>query len=263
MNEIRIVLQVIGGLAALLTIALFLFPNLRTKLVRGLKTLSGMSFRYGWDLNAIRDQVAGASKEVMILQTWVPTLNRDLGAWQDLDKNLTVRMLLLDPALVGARSACRNCHALTEPNVSALEQFNSQSEVEIEFAFYEVLPFGPIYIIDDVVYWGIYLSNVDSMVGPQFSCARDSAVGRQIESSFEAIWESSKVMPATLDDGTTNTGSREWGEETSPAARFCSSCGDRLEYRRRGPESALVMESFCSNEECARFEDPVDTHSIS
>lgn len=52
-----------------------------------------------------------------------------------------------------------------------------------------MLPFGPIYVIDEEVYWGIYLSHMDSTKGPVFRARADSQIAQDVIASFNTAWE--------------------------------------------------------------------------
>lgn len=97
----------------------------------------------------------------------------------------------MDGSFAPARTKVRPpCTPLGPQNIDLVRKFNDRSDVKIELRHYDVLPFGPVYIVDDTIYWGIYIANDDSMTGPQFVCSRRSPVGKMIEASLNAIWDS-------------------------------------------------------------------------
>ncbi len=191
----------ITGLAlvsSVVTIWFGLASPLRLHLAR-LGIPSRASYRLGWRTDPIDRAIAEASKRVWILQTWIPTLSSDIGHWANNKRNhLDFRVLLasdnLLPSLLRARPGIIS---LVDSNLQILSSFAAiPQSLKIEVRRYSVLPFGPIYIIDDDIHWGIYLSDRDSMQGPHFRCHRSSDMGKLLEESFLAIWEISNGTSA-------------------------------------------------------------------
>jgi broad specificity phosphatase PhoE len=186
------ILAVLGGLAALATIIHFLAPGAGKRLTE----LIIPNARVQWD--RVLSKVGSARHRVWILQTWLPGL-REPGnqkAWRRAlkRKNVRFRVLLLDQRLVPFRLRAREKRVseLTQ-NVSDLgelsAEFNTNNDdLKIEVRFYSCLPFGPVYVIDDDIYWGIYLAHKDSMEGPAFHTRSDTPIGHFILDSLNAAW---------------------------------------------------------------------------
>src|SRR5690606_12545949 len=67
-------------------------------------------------------------------------------------------------------------------------QYNGD-QVRIAARFYSLLPFGPICIIDDYVYWGIFTAHQDALKLPAFRHKTTSRIGREIVKSFNKAWD--------------------------------------------------------------------------
>ncbi|MFA6971502.1 MAG: histidine phosphatase family protein [Gallionella sp.] len=194
---ISTILGVIGSLVAMVA---FFFPNLGPRLA--VMLIPGP--RYNWGV--VPKQIVRARHRVLILQTWLPGLRLELPWWREaLSKdNIEFRVLLLDQKLVPFRLRCRErVSSLITQNVSDLielaRSFNIIGEKHhLEVRFYSCLPFGPIYVIDDDIYWGIYLADKDSMLGPAFCNRVNSTLGRQILSSYESVWRSASHKTGSL-----------------------------------------------------------------
>ncbi len=242
---ISLTLQVFGGIAAALTIISFIAPQVRQKLFESLAMLDGIRFAAPWKQDKIRSEVANAKTEISILQTWIPTINTDLDQWKQLNSSVKrFRVLIAHNSLVDSRISCRTCNPQTDSNIEAIELYNgnlSNGHVHIEFQQYTSLPFGPIYIIDDTVYWGIYISQCDSLAGPQFKCHRDSKIGKLICQSYESIWERAGNAPNPVE-----------------YKRHCDKCNAYLRYRD-DPAKRHTVQSYCPNSTCGCFEKTVQS----
>lgn len=193
-----LIIQTVGLVASALAIGLFFVPDLRRKAVEVLGPYRSM------DWQTVIRRAREATDQVDILQTWIPGLRFEI---PHIRKNLEAhptrfRFLLCDQTLVPFRLRARrptsgrltqNVEDLTE----VAEDFN-QKTVRVEGRFYSALPFGPIYRIDDRVYWGLYIAHDDSMTGPVFVTKRTSPLGRIIMTSFETMWQSGSVQSGDL-----------------------------------------------------------------
>lgn len=200
----------IGVISSLVTILVFAIPDLRNwflaLLIRG--------HRFNWD--KIPKHIEKAEHRVFILQTWLPALRLEMPWWKKAlaNQNIEFRVLLLDQKLVPFRLRCREQDSgLLTQNVGDLTKLSqtlnsSGGKSRFEVRFFSSIPFGPIYIIDDDIYWGIYLSNEDSMMGPVFHNKFKSKLGRQIFNSFEAIWHSASFTTGSLGVSTPKPESR-------------------------------------------------------
>lgn len=193
---ITTILGIIGTVVGILA---FLFPDMGSRFVLLFKPWP----RYNW--HAIPKEVAHARRRVYILQTWLPGLRLELPYWEKaLKQKVEFRVLLLDEKLVPFRLKCRErVSSLLPQNVSDLadlsQRFNLPDQKHrLEVKFYSCLPFGPIYLIDQDIYWGLYLSDQDSMLGPVFHCRSGSTLGQKITDSYEKIWETASASTGSL-----------------------------------------------------------------
>jgi probable phosphoglycerate mutase len=112
------------------------------------------------------------------------------------------RILLADQKLVEYRLRSRDpVSSLLMQNVSDLRKFLASLDPtgsRIEVRFYSVLPFGPLYVVDHKIFWGIYLSHKDSMDGPVFHEPDDSHLGQELIKSFERAWEEASERTGML-----------------------------------------------------------------
>ncbi len=110
----------------------------------------------------------------------------------------------MDEKLVPFRLRCRErVSSLLPQNVSDLadlsQRFNPVGQKpRLEVKFYSCLPFGPIYLINEDIYWGLYLSDQDSMLGPVFHCRTGSTLGQKIINSYEKVWKSAACNTGSL-----------------------------------------------------------------
>jgi len=194
---ITTILAVIGFIIGVIA---FLFPNLGQSIILWL--LCGP--RFNWE--AIPKEIARAQDKVYILQTWLPQFHSELPFLRKAleHKNMEFRVLLLDQKLVQFRLRLREPTSnLLPANVNDLKllakEYNAIGKSSrIQVKFYYCLPFGPIYIIDEDIYWGLYFANDDSMKGPVYHCKTHSILGKMILSSYEEIWKSAAYKTGNL-----------------------------------------------------------------
>lgn len=186
------VFAIVGIIASIVTLLQFIFPRIAEKFSVWFSDRSRQAwYSRGWKLGEIDDAIVKA-EHVLILQTWIPTLNRDVAAWRNSKPSTEFRILLLDPSLALNRLACReHDQDLIEKNINILK---TMRERNISVRQYKSLPFGPVYIVDNVIYWGVYTSDRCSMEGPMFKVDRRSWLGLKIESSVLRIWERAKIV---------------------------------------------------------------------
>lgn len=167
--------------------------------------------------------IAEAKLRVWILQTWIPDLRREKPYWlQSLAREaVDFRVLLLDQKLVPARLKARErVSSLLPQNVTDLNdlaaQVNLVGRPRLTARFYSCIPFGPVYVIDDTVYWGIYLADCDSLLGPAFRCSVSSRIGKLVLSSYEAVWRSGIPRSGTMNLGL--SGRKDFGATLQSSA---------------------------------------------
>jgi broad specificity phosphatase PhoE len=189
----------IGALASLITLVEQLLPDFTIGFIGRLKL--GRTHR--WD--SVLQKVGEAETRVWVLQTWLPTLRKDLGLWRKaLNRpGIAVRVLLMDQNLVPYRLRGREpVSGLTDQNVEDLSVLAAECNVgpaaKLAGRFFSNLPFGPIYVLDDCVYWGLYWAHRDSMAGPAFRSSARSVLGRALVASFEQTWSLSKPRSGLL-----------------------------------------------------------------
>lgn len=180
----------VGAIASIIGILAFFFPLLGPGILARIPIFP----RYNWA--RVLAEVEEAQHRVYILQTWFPTLRLELPRWQNAIERPGVefRVLIADQNLVPFRLRTREAvSGLTIQNVEDIRNFITQLAKEqrarFNVKFFNALPFGPIYVIDSYVYWGIYLSHADSMRGPSFRTRLGSKLGQQILGSFDALWQ--------------------------------------------------------------------------
>lgn len=178
----------------------WLFPDSGPRLI--VRLMPGP--RYNW--GTVPKNIVKAQRRVWVLQTWLPGLRLELPWWREAlrRQNIEFRVLLLDQKLVPSRLRCREpVSSLLTQNVSDLTELSRQFNLvegnpRIEVRFYSCIPFGPIYIVDDEIYWGLYLPDRDSMRGPVFHSLANSKLGQQILTSYEAVWRSASHTTGSL-----------------------------------------------------------------
>lgn len=198
-----------AGITVLSTIAIF-FPTLGPRLVaKASKMIPGLSLGLSysnWD--DVLKKTQYAQDRVWILQTWIPHLKKEIEYWgKALERpNMEFRVLLADKSLTPFRVRIRPPHTQSDlaQNIIYLvglaKMYNKTSgnDHPLEARSYSCIPFGPIYIVDNDIYWGLYLANKCSMMGPAFHCKINSAIGTQIVNSYRDIWNSESTKKIDL-----------------------------------------------------------------
>jgi len=190
---------IIGVAASLVGFLAFFSPDMGREMIRRLRRAP----TYDWP--TIPVQIRKAQHRVLILQTWLPALRLEIPCWSKaLEKEgVDFRVLLADQKLVPYRLRSREpVSSLLIQNVSDIcefiESYADTARSKMQVRFYSTLPFGPIYIIDDDIYWGLYLSHMDSMAGPVFRERSGSRLGKEIISSFQNVWQDASDRTGTL-----------------------------------------------------------------
>jgi hypothetical protein len=266
MNAANTALAVTGAIASVIAVLIVLYPPFRRFALTRLAHLFGVRYGTGWSKDTVNRAISNATERIWILQTWIPTLNEDISYWQDhVRDGVSFRILLANHTLIAARIKYRpRCFTMERHNVEVIKTFNeNHNSVEIKVRHYSGLPFGPVYIVDDTVYWGIYLAHTDSMRGPQFVCSRESLIGNMIEESFNAMWDIEGQTPRPEDTASGGTLAESSKQTQSAYQRYCSQCGTWLEYRNFGPPAAMATESYCPNPECSKFKVKVEDVHVS
>jgi broad specificity phosphatase PhoE len=195
-----------ASIAIMLGMAALLAPDIGKRLIDWVKTLIPTSEpKYNW--NEVLMQTGRAKNRVWILQTWVPNLKKDKPHWVKAlaHEEMDFRVMLSDEKLIPFRLCCRppNVRSDIPTNILDLNDLSRtfnlpERKPRLGFRFYSSLPFGPIYVVDGDIYWGLYLADKDSMDGPAFHYKASSKLGDLIIKSYEAMWEKAvglKVSP--------------------------------------------------------------------
>jgi broad specificity phosphatase PhoE len=190
---------ILGVVASIIGVVAFFFPDLGRRLIGWVRRAPS----YNWP--AIPSHIAAAKHRVFILQTWLPAMRMELPNWSRALKKegIDFRVLLADQKLVPFRLRSREpVSSLLIQNVSDIcelvEGLGALALSKMKVRFYSTLPFGPIYIIDDTIYWGLYLSHMDSMSGPVFQEQARSRLGKEIIKSFQSMWEDASERTGLL-----------------------------------------------------------------
>jgi hypothetical protein len=199
-NTVAIIVTIIAGLVGL---AGLLIPDLRDR-------IAAIELRRKYDWDHVRKRISKAKYRVWILQTWIPYPRQDRAVWEPLLRSTRIdfRVLLIDQDLVKFRLAYRRDKMAAgrahEENplqfkllIDDLVKVDAPGRLEIRR--YNCLPFGPIYIIDNQIYWGLYYIHMDALSGPAFRCMIKSKLGKIIFDSYEQAWSQSASELATHD----------------------------------------------------------------
>lgn len=157
----------------------------------------------------IRKETENAQSRIYILQTWLPDIYNQSKFWQKAltqkESNVKLHVLLLDNKLVKYRKSYRSGYMdsieKTSQELNELARIvnTSADDPKLIVKFYSCIPFGPIYIIDDDIYYGLYFADLDSMDGPGFKCNVNSWLGKLILDSWNVIWEKACLKPESSD----------------------------------------------------------------
>ncbi len=212
-----LVLGIVASIIAALLIAAvvrywsYLKPRLLPRLM-GPRLARTIRIWPRWDLPGIYSKMLGARKRVLILQTWFPNWDQEYSTWVELMKNIKAlqkvgqvarfefKVLLMDPSLHDSRLRARGdlrdlivgrTSMYLEPEIPKLREFvrsHSDEQTEVGIALYNSIPFGPIYCVDDYIYWGLFVSYKESMNSLCFRARADSEIGKAILDSFLNSW---------------------------------------------------------------------------
>lgn len=186
MGNLFKIFAVFGIAATIITIIQFISPNLREQLLKYISRIRRVRFKPKWDFKKI-DYLIEKAQNITILQTWIPSLNRDIASWEKTSENCNFKILLISENLIKKRIKCRGHKTdYLKKNIERLMAFDKRN---IELRLYDAIPFGPVYIIDDDIFWGIYLSNRCSMDGPMFFTKKNTELGELIYKSVASLWE--------------------------------------------------------------------------
>ncbi len=124
--------------------------------------------------------------------------------------NFEMKVLLMDPSLYPSRLRARS--DLRDIKIDTIDMFSMQREEElkefvakkrdgkvgIRFGLFNNLPFGPIYVVDDHVFFGSFVSHRDAMDSVCFETTDSSIPGKEIIASFENSWKTrcSEIQPS-------------------------------------------------------------------
>jgi len=153
----------------------------------------------------VLDHIGHARRRLDILQKWIPWIRIEKQRWEEAlaNRDVQMRVLLIDQKLAHYRTAYReNADAFVAPTVSeiisVMAEHNRHRAQRVQARFYSCLPFGPIYLVDDTAYWGLYYAHCDSLRGPAFSAPTSSRLGKYVEASFERTWQRGHSLSGSL-----------------------------------------------------------------
>jgi len=173
--------------------------------------VQGLEHYNKWDTDLVRSLMRSAKKRVWILQTWFPEMEADIHQWHfDHTKSLEIRILMADGSNPAVQERVRfrddfrkdsdetkrknhiaqmvsSCQTMIE---STLTKNGIQTKEIMLYA--QGMPFGPIYIIDDIVFFGIYPPHKNCNSAPMMRVPVDSDAGTLLRESFEVFWKSAK-----------------------------------------------------------------------
>ena len=239
MDNAALAITIVAGLAGIIVLVI---PDFRDR-------VAAIELRRQYDWDHVRKRVAKARHRVWILQTWIPYPRQDRVVWEPLlrSKRIDFRILLIRQEIVKYRLAYRRdkvsagkAHLENPPQLKLLVQDLAKAEAlsRLEIRRYKCLPFGPIYVIDNQIYYGLYYSHMDALSGPAFRCRVKSHLGSTILDSYEQAWDQSELEIAT--------------RETEPHIVPRTFTGrDLSEALRRGPSPRQWTGSAKTLRECA------------
>jgi Caspase domain len=170
-----------------------------------------------WEPGRVLDSVRGARGNVSILQTWFPGGESEVARYGFARSDVQYQMLLLAPGsnFVAYRIANREDFAFTfvelrsnrpEDQVAAMEDKRRRSLAWLwrnQFGpytwLYDSFIPGPIYVIDHLVYYGIFLPQTDSALGPMHRAPLESDMGQLLLQEIGSLtkWGHPSSAPRT------------------------------------------------------------------
>jgi len=163
-----------------------------------------------WDTSLVRGLLKGASRRIKILQTWFPEGEGDIDVWklENLEElKVEIFMAHSDNPAVLERVRFRrdfsddeneeSLKAHIAKNVTACQKgleglFNQCKSESAKFSasiwLYKMgMPFGPIYIIDDYVIFGIYPPHINSTAAPMIKLPMTKGPAKLLEDAFRTM----------------------------------------------------------------------------
>jgi len=150
--------------------------------------------------------ISQATKNVRILQTWIPDLQVfEMALVNAVNNGAKIQILILDPnsdfakqrsldlgykdAKIGGKNV--------QTNIADLERIIKKSNISnnIELRLYNVLPSLHIYSSDDISLIGFFWHGVPSKLGYGFEVnGREYGFGYRLHQEFEQVWNLSKKI---------------------------------------------------------------------
>ncbi len=168
----------------------------------------GLEHYQKWDTRHIRSLMRSAKDRIWILQTWFPEMEADIHEWRfDHPGRLEVRILMAsdsNPAVLervrfrgdfgkDSDDKVRKKHIrqMTGACEAMIQQKLDAFKLKGEIARYAVgMPFGPIYVIDNHVVFGIYPPQLNCNLAPMLRVPVATPTGELVCEAFETIWRS-------------------------------------------------------------------------
>lgn len=170
--------------------------------------VQGLEHYQKWDTRHIRSLMRSAKDRIWILQTWFPEMEADLHEWRfDHPEHLNVRILMAadsNPAVLERvrfrgdfgkdsddKARKKHIDQMTSACEAMIQQKLDDHNLKGTIARYaHGMPFGPIYVIDDHVVFGIYPPHQNCNFAPMLRVPAMTPTGELIREAFEKIWES-------------------------------------------------------------------------
>lgn len=171
----------------------------------------GLEHYQKWDTRHVRSLMRSAKRRIWILQTWFPEMEADIHEWAfDYPERLEVRILMSadsNPAVLERvrfrgdferdsdnRMRKKHIKQMTGACELLIQQRLDAFMVKGEIARYEVgMPFGPIYVIDDHVVFGIYPPHKNCNFAPMLRVPAATPTGELVREAFETIWRPTRA----------------------------------------------------------------------
>ncbi len=127
MENLVKIFAALGIVATIITIIQFISPDLREQLLKHISRIRRVKFKPKWDFEKI-DHLMEKAQNITILQTWIPSLNRDIASWERTSENCNFKILLISEELIKKRIKCRGHKTdYLKNNIERLTAFNKRN----------------------------------------------------------------------------------------------------------------------------------------
>lgn len=176
-----------------------------------------------WDTSMVRGLIKSARESIVILQTWFPEMEGDLDRWEFSNpEDLKIQIFMAhseNPAILERvrfrrdfpyQEPDESLKSLVDKNVNACARrlrylFQEYKQQNKKFSgsvslYKQGMPFGPVYIIDGMVLFGIFPPHINCNAAPMMRLSVNGKSGELFDDAIRTIKAAAEVIYCTDDD---------------------------------------------------------------